>query len=145
MADPTAANETVNAIRDNSGTLAGLIGAAVAAVFSMWKILPRINSEMSGATKASTVQTEMLTTLRQERDVALDRLDKFRDKYDALFREWADLNARQMAMSEKVETLLRELHEANDQIAKLRGHVKNASRFIDSAPMPLEEKPHGKD
>jgi len=134
MADPVIANETVGAVRDNAGTLAGLATAAIAAIWGMWKVMPRINSELNSAAKASTVQLEMLTTLRQERDAALDKLEKLRDKYEILFRDWSDLNARQMAMAGKIESMAHELQEANALIANLRGHVKNASRIIDSAP-----------
>jgi len=147
MADPIISNEAVNAIRDNGGTLAGLIGAAAAAVWGMWKVLPRINSELSSATKANSIQIEMLTTLRQERDAALDKLDKLREQYETLFRDWADLNSRLAAMLAKIEALQQELQEARDLIASLRGHVKTASRIIDAAPAtrPPEEKHDAKD
>jgi chromosome segregation ATPase len=129
-----AFQELKAAINENGGSIFTMLAALVAGVWGFWRVLPVVNSNLTNAAKGNTIQNELLTTLRQERDSALNQLEKLRDKYEALFRDWAEIKASLTALQEKAESLQASLVEANDLIANLQGHVSKATEFIDSAP-----------
>ncbi|OZI31726.1 hypothetical protein CAL29_28035 [Bordetella genomosp. 10] len=92
-----------------------ITGGGAAAAFGIGKwVLPMLSRMLDNALASVTAGGETLANVRSERDQLRALLSDLREKYDAMFREWAEMKARVGLMEYQLE-------EAQAQIAELKG------------------------
>ena len=138
-------DETIKtALEQNSGTIIGWLGVGAAALWGLVKVLPVVNGTLDTAAKSTTMQSGMLTTVREDLDKANTLIRELLKEREGMVRDLAQAQAQITVLTERCSTMQALVDRLEAFVGPMQTHVKRATRLIESStPAPLEGERHG--